>query len=293
MASKQRLGFYFLCLFVIFSFFGCASTNQRIDILERDVQQLQDDLAMAMGTGVGAATRMYGRDCQRTTTCAKSLDSIADAVIQDGDLAIVIDSSGDLYFYRFNDSSTLAENYPWVIQPNDAGGNGDWVLTRSIVFKNDATQESYVRIFEDYDNGQNYFEWKVPSDIDTNHTFIASGWYVNAQSVTDSNITVETDDAHTAYYLTIAGLTNHREMDLPATSGSGIDLYFYIQDGDDTYDLRLDPNGTDRVVGFGTSGVNGDGDYLWADGEGEFLHLVDCASGRWCIKSISGTWTYQ
>jgi hypothetical protein len=293
MASKQRLGFYFLCLILIFSFFGCATSNQRLNVLERQVAQLQDDLAMAMGTGVGAATRMYGRDCQRTTTCAKSLDSIADAVIQDGDLAIVIDSSGDLYFYRFNNSSTESENYPWIIQPNDAAGNGDWILTRSIVFKNDASADSYVRIYENYGNGQNYFEYKVPADIDTNHTFIGGGWYIHALSVTTSDITVETDDAKTLFYLTIAGLTNDREIDLPAATGSGIEYIFYILDGDVTYDLRIDPNGTDRILGVNILGTNGDGDYIWADAANERVHLVDCASGRWCTVASGGTWTYQ
>lgn len=76
--------------------------------------------------------------------------------------------------------------------------------------------------------------------------------------------------------------------DFGAATGSGMEVGFAILDGDDTYDFRVDPDGTDRIIT-----TSADGDYLGADDAGDFIWLIDIADGYWLITDKQGTWTEE
>jgi hypothetical protein len=57
-----------------------------------------------------------------------SLDSILEATLSDGDLAIVGDNSEEAYVYRYESSSTAAESDPEAVRPDDYGSSGVWIL---------------------------------------------------------------------------------------------------------------------------------------------------------------------
>lgn len=80
-----------------------------------------------------AATRIYA--CTAFIGGgAGALDKLADANLADADGAIVFVISGavtETWFYVFDNDSALTESSPRVIKPDDAGGNGRWILTKT------------------------------------------------------------------------------------------------------------------------------------------------------------------
>lgn len=58
---------------------------------------------------------------------AGALDAIPDAFLNDGDIGIVA-TEHYFYIYHFDNASADAEDSPSVIKPDDAGGNGRWIL---------------------------------------------------------------------------------------------------------------------------------------------------------------------
>jgi hypothetical protein len=64
-----------------------------------------------------------------------AVDSIKDEVIADGDMCIAIvgGATDACYIYTFDDSSATAESSPDVIKPDNAGGNGRWILCTQVV----------------------------------------------------------------------------------------------------------------------------------------------------------------
>lgn len=79
------------------------------------------------------AVEMFGRT--QLIGGTRSVDNIPYANLDDGDLCIVINSSKELYYYRFNASSSDAEDSPDIIEPDDQAGNGRWELISSSVFE--------------------------------------------------------------------------------------------------------------------------------------------------------------
>jgi hypothetical protein len=66
---------------------------------------------------------------QLTGGVAGSLDDIRHDSIQNGDLAIAVNaSSGYLYWYTYNATSTSAESSPYVIRPDSNTGAGRWTI---------------------------------------------------------------------------------------------------------------------------------------------------------------------
>lgn len=91
------------------------------------------------------ASKIYGAIALTGGTTG-ALDSIKDSVIADGDMCIAIvgGATDATYIYTFDDSSALEESPPDVIKPNNAGGNGRWILTTLVV--NDLTVQGDVTI---------------------------------------------------------------------------------------------------------------------------------------------------
>ena len=78
-------------------------------------------------------TQMFGRI--NLAGGAKAVDNIPYANLNDEDLCIVINSAKRLSFYRFNSSSSEAENLPDIIEPDDQTGNGRWELIASDILE--------------------------------------------------------------------------------------------------------------------------------------------------------------
>lgn len=73
------------------------------------------------------ATKIFGA-IATTGGADGALDSILQATLSDGDLAIVGDSSENAYWYRYESSSTAAEDAPEFVRPNDYSSSGVWIL---------------------------------------------------------------------------------------------------------------------------------------------------------------------
>jgi len=99
------------------------------------ISELEDQVAMLQASGVGAKTYIWGARAKIGGAAGTGpLDDIADASITDEDAAVLIEHlEKRAWFYTFLDGSTSAEHWPDVVQPDDAGGNGDWHLANVIV----------------------------------------------------------------------------------------------------------------------------------------------------------------
>ena len=275
---------------------SCATTQE--------VKELQDKVAKIEKTSKrdvlaaaeeAAGTKMYGRV---TRTGTNSLAAMSYSGLATGDQCIVIDSSLDMYFYKYDSTSSLANNDPWVIQPTvpDSPATGRWLLVRGIVLKNDDTNQSYMRLYEDYTTGQNYYELIAPSSIAANSTFYLGRWRVTALTLTSASTSVTVDNTQTLYYCTTTGLTGNYGLSLPAATGSGVILRAYVVDDSASFRFIIEPNGNDRIVGTGISGTNADGDYVYpsaTDTTGASITIVDAASARWAVVAYTGAWAWE
>ena len=115
--------FKYLVLFVFL--LGCASSGR----FEQRITELEDQFVMLQASGVGAATRMYGRDCidSETDGCSKSLDDITGSKAT-GDLCLILNDDRAFAMYRYNATSGVAQDYPHVIDDDTQGGDGRWEL---------------------------------------------------------------------------------------------------------------------------------------------------------------------
>jgi hypothetical protein len=106
-----------LLLFLMF-FVGC-STFQRVDDLERRTTALEEEREMSIAAGVGAATRMWGRDCiDGSCAAGKNLDDITagGAGAIDGDVAMVpADPTYGFLIYLMDDDSAATEALPNIV----------------------------------------------------------------------------------------------------------------------------------------------------------------------------------
>lgn len=73
------------------------------------------------------ANKMYGRTAL-TGGVAGCLDSIDGARLFDGDIAVVVNSSGEVSFYRLNAVSNAAESSPGIITPDTNAMAKRWIL---------------------------------------------------------------------------------------------------------------------------------------------------------------------
>lgn len=230
-----------------------------------------------------------------TGGAAGALDAITG--YSDGDAALVILDDGGTYkgyLYRYDSAPTgsPAESPPDVIAPDDIGGSaGRWMLvefyTKVIVVSQSATSPGRTIIYEQSTNGTNYYILTVPASIVSNETFTVGRWRNEAKTLTDADFDIEVDETKTTFVCTIAGLTADRAGNLPPATGSGVEVVYYITDGDDTYDLRAEPDGTD-VIGGGAAG------HYWECKVKEGLLWVrDIAIGKWAIINALESWVEE
>jgi len=291
-------------------FLASCATMQDIKVLEDKIQkQSRTDTLQALEGSAG--TKMYGRVARTGTN---SLATLSHTGLLTGDQCIVMDSSLDIYFYKYDSTSALANNDPWVIQPTvpTSPATGRWLLARGLVLKNDDTNQSYIRFYEDYTTGQNYYELLAPSSILANSSFYLGRWRVSAVTLTGSSTNLAADTTYDTltnrlYYVTTTGLTGNYGISLPPATGSGAVIGVHIVDDSASFRFILEPNGTDRIMGPFT-GTNADGDYVYAVGKyvntagdivasadttGQSIMLVDAASGRWAAIGTVGEWAWE
>jgi hypothetical protein len=118
---RKNFMFVLLCLMVVA---GCSYTDYggRFAALEQRITLME-------ASGVGAATKMYGRDCidSETDGCAKSMDDIP-GTKETGDLCIILNSDKVMAMYRYNATSGAAVSYPNIIDDDTIAGNERWEL---------------------------------------------------------------------------------------------------------------------------------------------------------------------
>jgi len=276
-------------------FLTSCATMQDVKRLEDKIQkQSRADTLQALEGSAG--TKMYGRVARTGTN---SLATLSHTGLVTGDQCIVIDSSLDMYFYKYDSTSALANNDPWVIQPTvpTSPATGRWLLARGLVLKNDDTNQSYVRLYEDYTTGQNYYEILAPSSITSNSSFYLGRWRMSSIALASASIPVSADNTYTLYYCTTTGLTGNYGLSLPVATGTGAIIGLFVVDSNLSFRVIIEPNGTDRIVGKTVSGTNADGSYIYAsdgsDRAGSFIQLVDAVSGRWAVTNINGAWSWE
>jgi hypothetical protein len=293
MESKQRkrlsiLSFY---LILVVALVGCAGTfgvspddqlYNRVAALEKQIAELQDEALMDAAGAVGAATRMYGRTNLIGGT--KSLDNILYSNLVDGDLCMIIDENGEIWFYRFDASSTAPETIPYTIKPDDSGTNdGRWLMAYGIHFNTSPAGPGYLSLMEQSTYGYNVIRIQAPASMGSNEIFEVGRWRVDTTTLVDpidgGTTDLETDDSLTVFILEEDGLsTDHHTAILPVATGSGVRIGFLLYTNDASFDIRIDPDGTDQIF-LTTAG----GDYIFAEVvDGRPLILWDCLTGYWC-----------
>ena len=289
---------------------GCLATTGQIADINSRLDKVEKKSVLAIAEQA-AGTKMYGGITQEGGSGVGAMDRFASTSLATGDLCVVINSSGVVYFYRYDSISTYAELSPWVITPYDAPSTGRWILANSIALKNDDSNASSLKLYEDYTTGQNYYDLQGPTSIAANQTFVLGKTRISALTLTSSTTTVTSDDTTKVYYVDISGLTGNYGLSLPEATGSGQIIYVFINDDSgDTDKFIIEPYGSDRILGQFTGTVssggyvypigkhiNSSGDIIAsADTTGQSIILIDLASGDpgyWGAFAIVGEWGYE
>lgn len=258
----KKLRILVISIILVFFMVSCAS---KVRLTPEDY--------MKRAAKVGAATKMYGRIT--LTGGTKSVDNIPYANLVDGDLCITVNSSKNLYFHRFESSSSAGESPPDIITPDDQTGNGRWELVPVVWSAGDCADGACLDGSSDggtwlrlYDGDSHYLEIN-PGDLAANEIFDptdytgTSSWVRKASPTFQTNfftpqMTLVGSDAspdaagEMRYDFTIAGM-----------SGGGLRWF-----DDDSVrllvDLETDPSDDDFVVAYDSAA---DGFYMKADAD--------------------------
>ena len=240
-----------LLLFLMF-FVGC-STFQRVDDLERRTTALEEEREMSIAAGVGAATRMWGRDCiDGSCAAGKNLDDITagGAGAIDGDVAMVpADPTYGFLIYLMDDDSAATEALPNIVDP-DTAGDHRWILQG-------ATLQS-----------------------------IFGKMYVSAES--GATVTVVAGDTGTMF---INGDNDAIEFDLPAVPTDLI-LCFgngHVTGTPVAQIITIDPDASDYIILDGTTAAQGEAIVSTAAGEANIC-LIGLDASYWKVTGAVGTW---
>jgi hypothetical protein len=254
-----------------------------------------DDLVTLSGvasgsTTMGTFTGTTLTDNQTTKALFQEVEmAIEDTVTLSGDTEIVVGSNGVLSI-----GSTITRDTEWDTWAEHPAlssgylliGNGSNqpaasnTIPEAVVFVDGDATGSLGFVFDT--SGARTITYPYDASITLGRKIIS------AQTLTTAGFDVEITDTNTVFACTIAGLTDNRAAVLPVATGSGVLIEFLVIDGDDTYDFRVDPDGTDQIITTSAAG-----DYLGADDAGDYIELVDVASGKWAITSKQGTWTEE
>lgn len=126
---------------------------------------------------------------------------------------------------------------------------------------------------------------------------------VDVSQASDGTITVKgglkTVEAHTAddtltaaesgTIHTTVGATGTVVLTLPVAA-VGMEFEFRVGAA---FELRIDPNGTDKISLPSTGVPGAAGKYLSADANGETVRLVCTKANEWSVFGYTGTWTAE
>jgi len=187
-----------------------------------------------------------------------AIDDIADASITDEDACILIEHTEKrAWFYTFDNDSALNEHWPDIVKPDDAGGNGRWLLTNVIVSLSagaDAkSNEEYSGIIitgrnagEAIDQGNPVYwdatdsEWKE-ADANAAGKFPARG------------IALETGSDGNPMAVLVQGIMRHDDWNFGTVGGT---IFLSEDTGDNAGLTQTAPSDTDdcvQCVGFALS----------------------------------------
>jgi len=232
------------------------------------------------------------------TGTGKTLDAIETegegTVAQDNDMAIGVDTSNYLYFYRYDSSSEAVETEPTVIVPNDDTDlTGRWLFIDRIysnsIYSNTDDGGHYINLSN---SGAHTFtdeDGALSSRRDRDMTFYNDGTSTviplqTCRQVTISSLPATLDTKYcygTTVYVTVAGT-----LTIPATE-PGMKFRLYST-GANT--VVADPNVADTIYLYGDS--LDAGDCIDSPGNvGDFVDFEYRSTNQWTIFEGEGTWT--
>lgn len=151
MGIKKIVLFIILLLFIGSS---CSQYVKKSELEEYVASQIEDQIIDYTDLASETAASVKWRNA--LTGGGDALDGIADSGIADGDVCFVLimdSTTAKFYIFVFDNDSALSEDSPQVITPDDAGGNGRWVLA----------QIHYTAMVGEVDDGDVYINFSNSS----------------------------------------------------------------------------------------------------------------------------------
>ncbi len=204
--------------------YGCVTTGQlekRMVEIELQVIELEDQLMLVQAAGVGAATRMYGRDCvdSETDGCAKSMDDIGGTKAT-GDLCQVLNDDRVYAMYRYDSTIGGTEDYPTLIDDDTQAGSERWVLYNGRI------------------DGNVQFSISDPENLPTHAGRSTSSkliWHNNTGVTLNIQEIRATSDTYAYTFLlfksassTDVGTANDTQIDSVVTDAAGTNCYYRV-----------------------------------------------------------------
>lgn len=106
-----------------------------------------------------------------------------------------------------------------------------------------------------------------------------------AAKTADYTVVANTDNGKT---FTTAGATGTVVFSLPAAT---VGQWYQFVNKADTYELRIDPNGSEVMALPSTGALQTAGSYLTANAIGESVQIQCVVAGVWDVVAYTGTWT--
>lgn len=95
--------------------------------------------------------------------------------------------------------------------------------------------------------------------------------------------------AQSGNVISTAGAAGTVTFTLPAAT-PGLEYFFHVGAAQQ---LRIDPNGTEKIALPSTGVLGAAGKYLVADAIGETVHIICVNAGEWNVFGFTGTWTQE
>lgn len=246
-----------------------------------------------------------------------TLDNIDISELVDGDFSFTVDSSGNLYIHRYEDSASDGEVSPWFIRPKNFATTGVWQLVTGLYLRGNLTLANSETISNGDDteiafNGTesialdlntgtaNVVEWKNKTtgstDVDT-MSFAALNLVTTGKisgniatvvenTSTTYNVTTAQAEASTFFLNTASGT---KTFVLPSASAG---MAVCVRNSQATSEiLRIESDGTDFIVMSTGSRTSLAGDYYGATASAaNQICLITFDDTDWYVSSEVGTW---
>jgi len=115
----------------------------------------------------------------------------------------------------------------------------------------------------------------------------ANGRAPRSVTTKTANYTVTANDSGTSF--NTQGASGAVTFALPAAT-AGLWYRFHVGAAQE---LRIDPNGSEKIALPSTGAPGAAGKYISADAAGESVSIVCIKTGEWWVESYIGTWTQE